>query len=56
MVTTAEASKYLNVSPRFIRLLITSGKLLAEKKGRDWDINKDSLEELKKEGYGKKRK
>lgn len=56
MLTTKEAAEYLNVTPRFIRLLITGGKLKAVKKGRDWDINKDSLTELKKEGYGQMRK
>lgn len=55
MLTTKEAAKILNVSTRFIRMLITSGKLKAEKKGRDWDICEDSLTAIKKEGYGKKR-
>ncbi len=56
MLTTTEAARYLNVTTRFIRMLITSGKLKAEKKGRDWDISYDSLAALKKEGYGEKRK
>jgi excisionase family DNA binding protein len=56
MLTTQEAAAFLNVSSRFIRMLISSGKLKAEKKGRDWDICEESLHALKKEGYGQNRK
>ncbi len=45
-LTTAEAADLLGVIPRRVRALIESGKLPAERLGRDWAIKRKDLDEL----------
>lgn len=45
-ITTTEAAKLLGLTTiRRVRQLIEAGKLKAVKFGRDWQIDKESLEE-----------
>ena len=55
--TTAEAATELIVSPRRVQAMIASGKLKAEKRGRDWIIQEADLEQARerKVGYPKGR-
>lgn len=45
-LTTAEAADLLGVIPRRVRALIESGKLPAERIGRDWAIKPKDLDRL----------
>ncbi|MEJ7871977.1 MAG: helix-turn-helix domain-containing protein [Rubrobacteraceae bacterium] len=45
-LTTAEAAQLLGVMPRRVRALIESGKLPAERIGRDWAIKPKDLDRL----------
>lgn len=60
MLTTAQAAAILGVSPRRVLALIESGRLPAQKVGRDWIIQESDLEAVKdrREGWpkGKPRK
>ena len=46
-MTTAEAAKEFKVTPRRIRALIASGRLVALKQGRDYWIEPDALEAVR---------
>ncbi len=45
-LTTTEAAGLLKITPRRIRALIESGKLPAERIGRDWAIKPKDLDRL----------
>lgn len=45
-MTTKEAAKLLNVTPRRVQALITNGRLAATKEGRDWRITTQALKAL----------
>lgn len=46
-LTTKQAAEILGVTPRRVRVLIRSGRLPAEKHGRDWAIKLADLELVK---------
>ncbi len=46
-LTVAEVGKELKISPRRVRALIGSGKLRAEKIGRDWLIRPPALKAVR---------
>lgn len=52
ILTTSEASEYLNVSAARIRKLINDGRLPAEKRGRDYSISLEDIENFAT--YGRK--
>ena len=43
MITTTQAAKILQVTPRRVLALINSGRLPAQRPGRDWLINPKDL-------------
>lgn len=45
MLTTSEAAEYLGISSARIRQLIASGQVVAERQGKSWRIERDSLDE-----------
>jgi excisionase family DNA binding protein len=47
-LTTAEAAAILGLTRRRVLALIRAGLLKAEKPGRDWVVDRDSVERLKK--------
>lgn len=47
MLTTHEAAALLGVSVRRVQALIAAGKLVAERRGRDWFIDRDSVMQRK---------
>jgi excisionase family DNA binding protein len=51
LLSTAQAAEKLGVSERRVRQLISEGKLLAHKLGRDFAIENSALESVKI--YGK---
>ncbi len=55
-LTTTAAAEILRVTPRRIRALIESGKLPAERMGRDWAIKPKDLDRLKGRTPGRPRK
>lgn len=44
-ITTKEAAEISGYHPEYIRRLAKAGKIGAEKKGRDWWIDRDKLRE-----------
>ena len=54
-LTTKQAAKILNVTPRRVRALINAGRLPAEKHGRDWAIKPKDLELVKVRKPGRPR-
>lgn len=54
-LTTAEAAAVLKVGARRVRELITSGKLPAEKAGRDYLIRLTDIKRLKRKPAGRPR-
>lgn len=56
LLTVEQAAESLGVSARRVRALITSGKLSAEKVGRDWLMTAESLENVKERKPGRPRK
>ena len=52
-LTTLEAADSLGVTPRRVRALIQSGKLPAEKKGRDYLVNQKDLKLVKNRKPGR---
>ena len=54
-ITTTEAAALLGVTPQRVRALIKAGILQAEKFGRDWQIDGESVESRKKAMEQKKR-
>lgn len=55
MITTTEAAKRLNISLRRVQAMITSGRLKAQKVGRDWLIKATDLEAVKSRKTGRPR-
>lgn len=49
MMTTNEAAAALGLTRRRVIALINSGKLKAEKPGRDWIVDSESVEELRQQ-------
>jgi excisionase family DNA binding protein len=43
-ITTKEAAEMTGYNPEYIRQMIRNGRIAAEKKGRDWWIDHDSIE------------
>ncbi len=56
-ITTSQAAEKLGISQRRVQALITSGRLPAQKIGRDWLIRESDLEVVRerKTGYPKGR-
>ena len=54
-ITTTEAAALLGVTPQRVRALIKAGILEAEKWGRDWQVNAESVEKRRKGMEQKKR-
>ena len=54
-ITTTEAAALLGVTPQRVRHMIKAGILQAEKFGRDWQIDGESVERRKKAMEQKKR-
>ena len=54
-LTTTEAAALLGVTPQRVRALIKAGILEAEKWGRDWQVNAESVEKRRKGMEQKKR-
>lgn len=54
-LTTAEAARELGVTEQRIRQLAAAGEIKAEKWGRDWQIDGESVESRKKAMEQKKR-
>ena len=56
-ITTAEAAEITGYNLEYIRQMIRSGVIVAEKKGRDWWIDRASIEnhadEMKRLGSAK---
>jgi excisionase family DNA binding protein len=44
-ITTPEAARLSGYHVNYLRQIIRQGKIKAEKKGRDWWVNQDSLME-----------
>jgi excisionase family DNA binding protein len=55
-MTTHEAAKALGVSVRRVQAMIKSGRLPAQKVGRDWWITAEDVEKLKDRKVGRPRK
>lgn len=53
ILTTAQAAKKLNVTPRRVRALIERGQLPATRHGRDWVIYAHDLARLERRPYHK---
>lgn len=51
-LTTPEAARELGVTEQRIRQLAAAGELKGEKRGRDWFIDAESVEEKKREVKG----
>lgn len=43
-MTVNEVAELAGLEPRWIRRLCQQGRLKAEKRGRDWDIDRESAE------------
>ncbi len=56
MMTANEAANILKVSARRVRALIQSGRLPAQKIGRDWIIMEPDLEKVKDRKPGRPKK
>jgi excisionase family DNA binding protein len=53
VIGTTEAAKRLGVSPNRVRVLIDSGRLKAQKVGREYAINPSDLKAVKKRTPGR---
>jgi excisionase family DNA binding protein len=53
MINTAQAAARLGISRRRVLALITSGRLPAQKVGRDWLINPKDLDKVKERKPGR---
>jgi excisionase family DNA binding protein len=51
-ITTSEAAALLNVNASRVRQLILSGRLPAEKHGRDWAIKREAVETYQRKSVG----
>ena len=56
VIGTTEAAKRLGISPNRLRDLIASGRLKAQKIGREYAINPKDLAAVKKRAPGRPRK
>ncbi|EHJ46004.1 DNA binding domain protein, excisionase family (plasmid) [Solidesulfovibrio carbinoliphilus subsp. oakridgensis] len=56
ILTTSQAAAILQVDTSWIRQLILSGRLPAEKKGRDWLIKSEDLDKMERPKRGPKPK
>jgi excisionase family DNA binding protein len=56
VIGTTEAAKRLGVKPNRVRVLIESGRLKAQKLGREYAINPSDLDAVKKRKPGRPRK
>lgn len=56
MLTTHEAALALGVTVRRVQALIATGRLPAEKHGRDWQIRQEDVDSLEKLKPGRKPK
>ena len=54
-LTVTAAAALLGVTPQRVRALIKAGMLEAEKWGRDWQVNAESVEKRRKGMEQKKR-
>ena len=54
-ITVTAAAALLGVTPQRVRALIKAGILEAEKWGRDWQVNAESVEKRRKGMKQKKR-
>ena len=54
-ITVTAAAALLGVTPQRVRALIKAGILEAEKWGRDWQVNAESVEKRRKGMEQKKR-
>jgi excisionase family DNA binding protein len=55
-MTTEQAAAALGISVKRVQALIKSGRLIAEKKGRDWHINPDALQAVMDRPNGRPKK
>lgn len=55
-LTTAQAATALGVNASRVRQLILAGRIRAEKRGRDWLVESDSLAEYERMKSGRKPK
>ena len=55
-ITTSEAAAELHVSRRRVQALIKSGRLAAERVGRDWLIEERALRQMRPRKVGRPRK
>jgi excisionase family DNA binding protein len=53
LISTAKAAEVLGVSERRVRVLITEGRLPAQKVGRDYVVNADDLALVAKRPTGR---
>lgn len=53
LLTTTQAATRLGITPRRVRVLITTGRLTAQRIGRDWLIDERHLADVaeRKPGY-----
>jgi len=56
MLISSQAAKALGVSPRRVLALIKSGRLPAQKLGRDWIINSKDLAKVSSRPPGRPKK
>jgi excisionase family DNA binding protein len=56
LLTTLEAAAALGVTPQRVRVLIATGRLKAQKVGRDWLIAPPALEAVRERKSGRPRK
>lgn len=56
MITATQAATRLGITPRRVLALIKSGRLPAEKFGRDWMIDESDLKLVKDRKPGRPRK
>lgn len=55
-LTTIQAAERIGVTPRRVRALIASGRLKAEKVGRDYVIDEDEVKSFRRGKPGRRQK
>jgi excisionase family DNA binding protein len=53
MLSTREAADRLNITDSSVRRLILAGQLRAEKRGRDWWVPADALDDVRRRPVGR---
>lgn len=53
-LTSMEVSKILGISPDYVRKLITTGKIKAEKLGHNWIVNKKNINKIHRQRFSRK--